>query len=432
LNVLVIGSGAREHAIAWKLRQSPRLDDLFVAPGNPGTAAFATNLPVADSDLDGIVRASRGHHIDLVVVGNEDPLAAGLVDRLAVEGIAAFGPSRAAAEIEWSKVFAKGLMTRHGIPTAPFAVFDDPAAARAYAQAQPGGLVIKADGLARGKGVIVARTSAEAAEAIDAAMVRREFGDSGGRIIIERRLTGREVSAHAFTDGHTVAHMPFSCDHTPIFDGDRGPNTGGMGAYSPAGWLDESMAETIRSGVTEAAVRAMAAEGRPYRGVLYPGVMVTADGPMVIEFNCRMGDPETQVLLPRLQSDLLDVMWAVVNNRLHEIELSWSPEACVAVVLASRGYPGAYETGLAIEGLDAIDPDALVFHAGTRRRDDGKLVSSGGRVLTVAALGPTLEAAREKAYRNVERIRFAGAYYRRDIGATWAAARRSERSRPFW
>jgi phosphoribosylamine--glycine ligase len=422
VNVLVIGSGAREHAIAWKLRQSPRLADLFVAPGNPGTAAIATNLPLADSDLDGIARAAREHRVDLVVVGNEDPLAAGLIDRLAVEGIAAFGPSRAAAEIEWSKVFAKELMARHGIPTAPFAVFDDPAAARDYAAAQASGLAIKADGLARGKGVVVARTNEEAVEAIDAAMVRREFGASGGRVVIERLLAGREVSAHAFTDGHTVAHMPFSCDHKPIFDGDRGPNTGGMGAYSPAGWLDESTASTIRLDISEAAVRAMAAEGRPYRGVLYPGVMVTAGGPMVIEFNCRMGDPEAQVLLPRLQSDLLEVMWAVANNRLHEMDLSWSSEACVGIVLASGGYPGAYDTGLAIEGLDELDPDAIVFHAGTRRRDDGTLVTGGGRVLTVAALGPTLEAARAKAYRNVERVRFTGAHYRRDIGAARAPA----------
>jgi phosphoribosylamine--glycine ligase len=422
VNILVIGSGAREHAIAWKLRQSPRADDLFAAPGNPGSAVVATNLPVADSDLDGIVRAAREHRIDLVVVGSEDPLAAGLVDRLGVEGIAAFGPTRAAAEIEWSKVFAKELMAKHGIPTAPFAVFDSPAAARDYALAQPDGLVIKADGLARGKGVVVAATRDEALAAIEAAMVQREFGESGARLVIERRLTGREVSAHAFADGRTVAHMPFSCDHKPIFDGDRGPNTGGMGAYSPADWLDDSAAATIRSSITEAAVRAMAAEGRPYRGVLYPGVMMTADGPMVIEFNSRMGDPETQVLLPRLQSDLLDVMWAVANNRLHEIDLSWSSEACVGVVLASAGYPGPYKTGLRIEGLEDLDSDALVFHAGTRRGEDGTLLTAGGRVLTVAALGPTLEAAREKAYRNVERVQFDGVYYRRDIGAMRTAA----------
>lgn len=417
MNVLVIGSGAREHAIAWKLRQSPRLDDLFVAPGNPGTAELGANLPLADSDQDGIVRACRQHKIDLVVVGNEDPLAAGLVDRLTVEGIASFGPSRAAAEIESSKVFSKELMARHGIATAPFAVFDDPDAARAYVASQAGPLVVKPDGLTKGKGVIVTRTPAEAIAAIDAVMVRREFGAAGGRVVIEQRMSGREVSAHAFTDGRAVAHMPFSCDHKPVFDGDRGPNTGGMGAYSPVAWLDESTAQTVRAEITEAAIRALTAEGRPYRGALYPGIMVTADGPKVVEFNCRLGDPEAQVLLPRLQSDLLDVLWAIANNRLHEIELRWSEQTCVAIALASGGYPGKYNTGLAVEGIDDIDPDVLVFHAGTRRRDDGALVTAGGRVLTVAALGASLEEAREKAYRNVERIRFQGAHYRRDIGA---------------
>ncbi len=417
MNVLLIGSGAREHTIAWKLRQSPRLDALFTAPGNPGTAEVGENLAIADSDFDAIAAACREQIIDLVVVGNEDPLAGGLVDRLAVEGIAAFGPTRAAAEIESSKVFAKELMARNGIPTAPFAVFESEAAARGYIEAQDGPVVVKADGLAKGKGVIVTGTKAEALEALDAVMVRREFGDAGDRAIIDQRLSGREVSAQAFTDGHTVAHMPFSCDHKPIFDGDQGPNTGGMGAYSPPDWLDEALAGTIRSDITEATVRAMLAEGRPYRGVLYPGLMITGEGPMVLEFNCRFGDPETQVLLPRLESDLLEVLWAVANNRLQDVEIRWSQDACVGVVMASGGYPGSYETGLPIEGLSDLDPDALVFHAGTRREDDGTLVTAGGRVLTVAAMGPTMAEAREKAYRNVKRIRFQDAYYRRDIGA---------------
>ena len=421
MNVLIIGSGAREHALAWKLRQSPRLDDLFAAPGNPGTAALGTNLPILDTDAEGIVRACREQRVDLVVVGNEDPLAAGLVDRLAVEGIAAFGPAHAAAQIESSKVFAKGLMARHGIPTAPFAVFDNASAARAYVDSQTGPLVVKADGLAKGKGVIVCASPSEALEAIEAIMVRREFGASGDRVVIEERLSGREVSAHALTDGQAVAHMPFACDHKPVYDGDRGPNTGGMGAYSPADWLSESAAETIRTRITEAAVRAMQAEGRPYRGVLYPGLMVTGDGPMVVEFNSRFGDPEAQVLLPRLESDLLEALWAVANNRLQETELRWSNDACVAVVLASGGYPGAYETGLPIEGIEDVDADVCVFHAGTRA-GDGTLVTSGGRVLTIAATGATMEAAREKVYRNVDRVRFEGAHYRRDIGAPRAAA----------
>jgi phosphoribosylamine--glycine ligase len=421
VNVLIIGSGAREHALAWKLRQSPRLDDLFAAPGNPGTAELGANLSIRDTDLEAIVRGCREHHIDLVVVGNEDPLAAGLVDRLAVEGIAAFGPSRAAAEIESSKVFSKGLMARYGIPTAPFAVFDNASAARAYVESQAGPLVVKADGLARGKGVIVCDSAAEALAAVEAIMVRREFGASGDRVIIEERLSGREVSAHAFTDGRTVAHMPFSCDHKAAYDGDRGPNTGGMGAYSPHDWLSEPLAETVRTQVTEAAVRAMQAEGRPYRGVLYPGSVITSGGPVVLEFNCRFGDPEAQALLPRLETDLLEVLWAVANKRLGDVDLRWSDEACVAVVLASGGYPGSYETGLAIEGIDDVEPDVRIFHAGTQRRG-GALVTAGGRVLTIAATGATMEAAREKAYRNAERIRFEGAHYRRDIGAPRAAA----------
>jgi phosphoribosylamine--glycine ligase len=422
VNVLIIGSGAREHAIAWKLRQSPRLDDLFAAPGNPGIAELGANLPIADVDFDAVVRASQEHRVDLVVVGNEDPLAAGIVDRLAVEGIAAFGPSRAAAEIEWSKVFAKELMARHGIPTAPFRVFDDASAAKAYAESRGGPLVVKADGLAKGKGVIVCDSTADAIAAIDAIMVRLEFGASGERVVIEERLSGREVSAQAFTDGRTVAHIPLACDHKPIFDGDRGPNTGGMGAYSPADWVSDSLAQRIRTEITEAALRALADEGRPYRGVLYPGLMITDGSPNVIEFNCRLGDPEAEVVLPRLESDLLDVLWAVANNRLHEIDLRWSQQACVGVMLASGGYPGPYETGFAIAGLSDLDRDVLVFHAGTRRTDSGALVTAGGRVLCVVASGDTMEAAREKAYGNVERIQFEGMHYRRDIGASAATS----------
>jgi phosphoribosylamine--glycine ligase len=423
VNVLVIGSGAREHAIAWKLRQSPRLDDLFVAPGNAGTTEVATNLAIADSDQDAIVRACRHHRIDLVVVGNEDPLAHGLVDRLAVEGIAAFGPTKAAAEIEWSKVFAKELMARHGIPTAPFAVFDNAAAARAHVESNDGPFVIKADGLAKGKGVIVCSTRDEALAAIDAVMVRRDFAASGDRIVIDTRISGPEVSAHAITDGQTVAHLPFSCDYKRVSDNDEGPNTGGMGAYSPPGWLDAATAETIRHDVTEAAVRAMMAEGRPYRGALYPGLMITDSGPMVIEFNSRMGDPETQVLLPRLESDLLDVCWAVANNRLHEVDLRWSNDACVGVCVASGGYPGPYRTGLPIEGLSDLDPGILVFHAGTRRDGNAQVVTAGGRVLTVVATGSTLAAARDKVYANIGRIRLDGIHYRRDIAAQPAAVK---------
>ena len=422
MNVLLLGSGAREHAIAWKLSQSPKLTDLFVAPGNPGTAALAANLPIQVDDFDEIVRISKDQHIDLVVVGSEDPIAAGLVDRLTVEGIAAFGPTKDAAQIESSKVFSKELMSRHNIPTAPFGIFDNESDARAYIDAADGSLVVKADGLARGKGVIVAGSKESAQEAVTAIMSDRAFGVAGDRVVIEQRLFGPEVSAHAFTDGKTVAHMPFSCDHKPIFDGDEGPNTGGMGAYSPPGWLDPADEAQIRTGVTETAIKAMFDEGRPYKGVLYPGVLCDSSGLMVLEFNCRFGDPEAQVLFPRLESDLLDVMWAVANNTLADVDLRWSDDAYVGVVLASGGYPGSYETGLPIEGLDDVDDDVIVFHAGTALANDGTLVTAGGRVLTVSASGPDLEAARDKAYANVERIRFKGMHYRRDIGARAVAA----------
>jgi phosphoribosylamine--glycine ligase len=417
LNVLLIGSGAREHALAWKLRQSPGLTDLFVAQGNPGTATLGTNLDLAPSDQDGLVRTCRELKVDLVFVGNEEPLAAGLIDRLAVEGIAAFGPTKAAAEIEWSKAFAKRLMADNDIPTAPFQVFDDIGAARAFVAEQEVPLVVKADGLALGKGVVVTTTQEQALEAVEAAMSQEAFGASGARVVIEERLSGREVSAHAFTDGRTVRHMPFSCDHKPVLNDDKGPNTGGMGAYSPAGWLDSAAADAIRDKVTEAAISAMSQVGRPYRGVLYPGIMITDQGPMVIEFNSRFGDPETQVLLPRMESDLLQVMWSTVNQRLHEVEVTWSEQACIAIVLASGGYPGDYRKGLAVEGLDDLDDAVLAFHAGTATDDRGALVTAGGRVVTITALGATLEEAREIAYRNVERVKFEGAYYRTDIGA---------------
>ena len=422
MNVLVVGSGAREHALAWKLRQSPRLDDLFVAPGNAGTAREAVNLPVAAGDFEGLARAVREHRIQLVVVGPEDPLAAGLVDYLASRGVACFGPSREAARIEASKAYAKDLAARYGIPTAESRTFTNAAAAREYVRGLGRPVVVKASGLAAGKGVTVAETVDEAVRAVDRCMVEREFGDAGREVVIEERLEGRETSAHAFTDGQTVVHLPFSCDHKRVLDGDRGPNTGGMGAYSPPHWLGDSVAEQIRKQITERAVRALFDEGHPFRGLLYPGVMVTDDGPRVIEFNCRFGDPEAQVLLPRLKGDLLEILWAVANSRLHEVEdaVDWTPDACVGVVVASGGYPGRYETGFPILGLDAVDPDVQVFHAGTRPADDGTVVTAGGRVLTVVATAPTMDEARERAYRNVQRIHFQGMHYRTDIGATAA------------
>ncbi len=424
MNVLLVGSGAREHAIAWKLRQSPKLADLFVAPGNAGTAAIATNLPVKASDVDALVDTARERRVDLVIVGPEDPLSRGLADRLDAAGIPVFGPSQSAARIEASKAFSKQLMLSHGIPTAAATAFSSRVEARNYVEGLSRPVVVKADGLAAGKGVFVCDTPNEALRAIDLMMGDDAvFGEAGRTVIVEERLSGREVSAHAFTDGVSVAPMPFSCDYKRIFDGNEGPNTGGMGAYSPPMWLDEALEPFIHERITEAAVRAMAEEGAPYRGVLYPGVMVTAEGPKTLEFNCRFGDPETQVLLPRLKSDLLEICLAVANNRLGEADVEWSTDACVGVVMASGGYPDDYQTGYPIAGLGTVEPDALIFHAGTTLGDDGSVLTAGGRVLTVVATGPTLSDARAKAYRNVQRIHFTRAHYRNDIAAPAQDAR---------
>ena len=417
MNVLLIGGGGREHAMAWRLAQSPRLTKLWIAPGNPGTALFGENVPVPATDLDGIVALAERVRADLVVVGPEDPLAAGLVDRLAERDIPAFGPSAAAAQLEGSKAFAKALMQRAGIATSSSSTFDDAARAAAYVRDVGHRVVVKADGLAAGKGVTVCDDVAQAEAAIDAAMRDRAFGAAGARVVIEERMFGRETSAHAFTDGLTVRHMPFSCDHKPIFDGDRGPNTGGMGVYSPPGWLPESTAEAIRRNVTERTVRAMAEAGTPYRGVIYPGMMLTAAGPRVVEFNARFGDPETEALLPRLRTDLLDICDAVAHGRLAEVPVEWDEQATVGVMMVAPGYPGAYRRGAVIEGIESVDADVQVFMAGTARDDAGRLVTAGGRVLCVVAAGATVAEARTRAYDNVARISFEGAHYRTDIAA---------------
>ena len=419
MNVLIVGSGSREHALAWKLRQSRRLTDLFVAPVNAGTALVGQNLPIGAMDFEGLLAAVREHRVELVVVGPEDPLAGGLVDFLTERGVAAYGPTRAAAEIESSKAFAKDLMQRASIPTAAARTFEDADAALAYLdELEAGGRsvpVVKADGLAAGKGVTVAATFDEARAAVRAALAEGVFGAAGSRVLLEERMSGREVSAHAFSDGTTVVPMVYSCDYKRAGDGDTGPNTGGIGVYSPPGFVDEALARQIEQTVIEPAVRAMAQAGRPYRGTLYPGLMITDAGPRVVEFNCRFGDPEAQALMARLSSDLLDICEAVVHSRLAETEVRWSDEAAVGVVLASGGYPGPYQTGYPITGLDAIDSDVHVFHAGTKLRDDGAVVTSGGRVLTVVATGPTLAAARARAYDNARRIHFDGRHYRTDI-----------------
>jgi phosphoribosylamine--glycine ligase len=424
LNVLLIGGGGREHAIAWKLRRSPRLTDLHVAPGNAGTADIAHNidLPVPrttapqseiESYKQAVVRAGQELHVDLAFVAPDDPLSWGLVDALEVAGIPAFGPTKAAARLEASKSWAKQLMRRHDIPHTRTEIFDDPDAARAYVRSVHGPVVVKADGLAVGKGAIVTSSVDEALAAIDELSA---LGESGRVLTVEDRITAREVSAHAFCDGKTIAAMPLSCDHKAVFDGNRGPNTGGMGVYSPPWWAHEALHSEITRRILQPLASAMAAEGRPFKGIVYPGVFVNEDGLQVFECNARFGDPETQALLMRLETDLLGIVEACVNGTLDKVDVRWSPRPSVCVVMVSGGYPGSYQTGLPITGIEDVDPDVVVFHAGTRRDTEGRLATAGGRVLGVTATGDTLEDARRRAYANVERIHFEGAHYRRDIG----------------
>jgi phosphoribosylamine--glycine ligase len=428
LRVLVIGGGGREHALAWALARSPNVAQVFVAPGNAGTAwpattgrAPAESVPIADDDLSGLIALAQEREIDLTVVGPEAPLAAGIVDTFGERGLPIFGPSRAAAKLEASKVFAKSFMRDCGIPTADFAVFDEYEDARDYVEQQRRPLVIKADGLAAGKGVVVCDGPEDADGALRRMLVEREFGDAGATVLIERRLSGREVSVLAFSDGRSVALMPPARDHKRVYDGDRGPNTGGMGAYAPASDLDAAQLEAIRRTILEPAIAGMAARGTPYVGVLYAGLMLTDDGPRALEFNCRFGDPETQVILPLLETPLDEVLLACIAGRLDQIELRWRPGACAAVVLAAPGYPGAYPKGLPIYGLKEIaveyaPDDLVVFHAGTAGPPEHP-VTSGGRVLAVSGLGDSLSGALARAYAGVERIHFEGMHYRRDIGA---------------
>ncbi|MCI0821656.1 MAG: phosphoribosylamine--glycine ligase [Chloroflexi bacterium] len=421
MRVLVIGGGGREHAIVWKLARSPRSPELFAAPGNAGTAQLATNLDVRADDVEGMLAAVRANAIDLTVVGPEGPLAAGLVDRFRAEGLRVFGATQAAARIESSKSFAKQTMADAGVPTAAFAVFDDREDAAAHVRKlgllRPGAsIVVKADGLAAGKGVVVAATLEEALAAVEDAMDGKLFGEAGARVVIEECLIGQEVSVFCFTDGKRVTPLVAACDYKRIFDGDDGPNTGGMGGYSPPPWWDATLERRIRETCIQPVVDALAAAGSPYTGVLYGGLMLTDDGPRVIEFNARFGDPEAQLVLPRLENDLLDVIDAVLDERLEALDLRWSGEATVAVVLASAGYPGAYETGVPITGLDGLPGGALVFHAGAAL-DGERLVTSGGRVLTAVGLGATIADARRTAYATAERIDFAGEYHRGDIAS---------------
>jgi len=420
--VLLVGSGGREHAIAWKLSQSRDVDAILVAPGNGGTHGLATNLSIEPTNIEAIVAAAREHRIDFYMATMDDPQPLGLVDRLRELGIPCYGPTAGAARIEASKAWSKQFMQRNGIPTPASRIFDRFDDAAAHVRSLGGvPLVVKASGLAAGKGAIVCDNGDEALAALEAIMVRREFGSAGDTVVIDERLYGWETSAHAFCDGRTARMMPFSSDHKRALDGDHGLNTGGMGACSPALRIDPNLAAQIRVDVVERTIAAMANEGVPFNGTLFPGLMITTDGVFVIEFNARFGDPEAQVLMPRLETDLFTIVEAASRGSLADVEITWSNEAAVGVVVASGGYPEHYTTGHAIHGLESVDPDVLVFHAGTSRRD-GRVVTAGGRVLTVVGRGATIDDARRRAYDNVRRISFEGAHYRTDIAAAETAA----------
>ena len=415
MKVLVIGSGGREHALVWKLKQSPRVSAVFCAPGNGGIAVDATCVPIKISEHDALIAFAKREGIGLTVVGPDDALAAGIVDRFEAEGLRIFGVNQSAARLESSKVFAQEFMLRHGIPTAASGQFSDPEKARAFAAAMKTPIVVKASGLALGKGVIIAETHAAADVAIREIMEDRKFGDAGAEVVIEEFLEGEECSIHALVDGGSYLLFPSAQDHKRALDGDRGLNTGGMGTFSPADKvLPPALEQRVRTEVLDRFVAGLKADGLDFRGMLFPGLMVTADGPKVLEFNCRFGDPETQVLLTRLESDLLDLLDATIDRRLAGVAPKWSSEAAVCVIMASGGYPGAYSGGKEITGL--ADAKATVFHAGTKR-DGGKFFTAGGRVLGVTALAPTLAEARARAYSAVDGIAFEGAQFRRDIGA---------------
>jgi phosphoribosylamine--glycine ligase len=416
MNVLLVGSGGREHAIAWKLSQSRQLKRLFIAPGNPGTAKVGTNVDIPASDIPKLVAFARENNVELVVIGPEDPLANGLVDALETAGIRAFGPSRGAAQLEADKAFAKQLMRASAIPTAEARWFDSFPAAKAYIASRDEAVVVKASGLAQGKGVFVCNDPAEAILAAEKIMVDRIFGEAGRTIVVEEKLLGEEASILAFVDGHNIYIMESAQDHKPVGDGDTGPNTGGMGAYSPAPLVTDEMMAQISRDIFVPMVDGMNRNGTPYKGVLYAGLMITAGGPRVLEFNVRFGDPETQPLLMRLKSDLLEVMLAVCNSQLDKVNMVWDERPAVCVVMASAGYPGPYEKGKAIKGLDDVQTmnDVMVFHAGTGLQGP-EIVTAGGRVLGVTAMGRDIAAAKALAYQAVGKIHFEGAHFRRDI-----------------
>ncbi len=419
MKILVTGGGGREHALAWKLARDNVKPALYCAPGNAGTEQFAENIAQGAEDIEGILAWTRREHPDLVVVGPEAPLCAGIADRLAAEGIAVFGPCKAAAQIEGSKVFSAELMRACGAPAAYSEVFSDPAAAEKHAETLDTPLVVKVEGLAAGKGVSICETQDETRTAIRRALIERVFGESGRRILIEEYLRGEEASILALVDGKKAVMLASSQDHKRLRDGDRGPNTGGMGAYSPAPVVTDELWLRIEREIFQPVLGELRKRGIDYKGILYAGLMLCKDGPKILEFNCRFGDPETQALLPRLEDDLAPLLYACATGSLNERHLHWRKESCVCVVMAAEGYPGAYARGHPISGLTAASkhPGVVVFHAGTTTRGDGAIITDGGRVLGVTALGKTLETAAETAYRAVGDINFKNAHYRRDIAA---------------
>jgi phosphoribosylamine--glycine ligase len=416
MKVLLTGSGGREHAIAWKLAQSKELEKLYIAPGNPGTEACGENVPIKDNDIDKLLTFAKEKKVELLVVGPEEPLALGIVNAFEAAGIKAFGPTATAAQLESDKAFSKQLMRSAAISTAEGKIFDNFKDAKKYIASRDEAIVVKAAGLAKGKGVFVCNDPADGILAAEKIIVQRIFGDAGSRIVVEDKLLGEEASILAFVDGFNIYVMESSQDHKPIGDGDTGPNTGGMGAYSPAPVVTEKLMGQISQEILVPIVDAMNRNGTPYKGVLYAGLMITAGGPRVLEFNVRFGDPETQPILMRLKNDLLKVLIAVCDGKLDEVTLDWDSRPAVCVVMASKGYPGDYEKGKIITGLDEAgkSDDVMVFHAGTAKKN-GDIVTNGGRVLGVTALGDTIAAAKARAYQAVEIIKFDGAYWRRDI-----------------
>jgi phosphoribosylamine--glycine ligase len=418
MRVLVIGSGGREHALVWKIKQSPKVEKIFCAPGNAGTSEFADNIPIAADDIEGLLQFAMKKEIGLTVVGPEQPLVMGIVDRFEIKGLRIFGPSASAAELEGSKSFSKDIMQKYGLPTAEYKIFTSAESATKYIQAKNCPLVVKADGLAAGKGVLLCRSSREALVAVDTIMRQRLFGEAGDQIVVEEFLEGQEISVLAFSDGKTVLLMDSAQDHKAVYDGDIGPNTGGMGAYSPAPVFTEIMQQKARDKIMLPMVRAMQQEGRTYKGILYAGLMLTKTGPQILEFNARFGDPETQPLMVRMDTDIIPLFEACIDGSLDQCQVNWKNKSSVCVVMTAEGYPGTYQIGEIISGLQSANstPEVVVFHAGTKEKD-GKVLTNGGRVLGVTATGGNTESAIQRVYDAVGKVNWRGVHYRKDIGS---------------